>query len=174
MSRTADQRFLNFCFDREFHLPLGVVEFTLLADQFRLCGLRLRQFTVAVLKHLLQVCHFLRLLIEIIRQYHPSVLAFLCSYLFSLGFEFCENLLVDGLLFFKKRGLLFADRGLPVLQNPILSGRSPFRYCCRVASMSGAASDSFSLISVLQLGQVIVGSFIYFKSPIKRTKSEIE
>jgi len=26
--------------------------------------------------------------------------------------------------------------------------------------MSGAASDSFSLISILQLGQVIVGSFM--------------
>src|SRR4030067_3064724 len=34
--------------------------------------------------------------------------------------------------------------------------------CLRVDSISGAASDSVSLISILQLGQIIVGSVMRF------------
>ena len=65
-----------------------------------------------------------------------------------------------------KQGLTFGDIRIFLRETPFVLRR--------VASISGAASDSVSFISALQLGQVIVGSVMWFSELTAAVTSQID
>ena len=97
------------------------------------------------------------MLLQVGRQQAAGLFRLLVDDRLPLGRELRFHLLVDRRAGFVDACLLLAQHGLARCDFGVLGGELR---CvrCRVDSISGAASDSVSLISVLQFGQVIVGS----------------
>lgn len=85
----------------------------------------------------------------------------------ALLLDLFRDLIVDSLFHLGQRRLLLPQRRF-TLELDDVGVLLPRRFSnsCMVAASNGAACDSVSLISVLQLGQVIAGSVLGLPPPL--------